>query len=130
MVNDVTLIGNVGGPPEIFGASSKVASLSVATSRSWKDKDDNWQEETEWHSVKCFGRLAESVEKNISKGQQVYVSGHLKTEKWEQEGQKRSKVVVIADKIRRLGARSDNPGPVTDPGPAPFPEAETDDLPF
>lgn len=85
-VNKVILIGNLGRDPEIRNTSdgSKIASFSVATSESWKDKQSGERKEkTEWHRVAVFNdRLSEVVEKYLKKGSKVYVEGSLQTRKW------------------------------------------------
>lgn len=84
-VNKVTLLGRLGKDPEIRVTQSgdKVASLSLATSESWKDKSGTKQERTEWHRVVIFGKLAEIVEKYVGKGDQIYLEGKLVTRKWQ-----------------------------------------------
>jgi single-strand DNA-binding protein len=109
MVNKVVLIGNLGRDPEVrttSGAQS-VASLRIATSRSWTDKQSGQRkEETEWHDVEVWGKQAEQCREYLSKGRQVYVEGRLKTDKWQdkQSGQDRYKVKVVADTVRFLGS--------------------------
>ena len=85
-LNKVTLIGNLGGDPEIKYAAngSAIANLSIATNESWFDKNTNERiEKTEWHRVCIFGKLAEIVEKSLSKGSKVYIEGKLQTRKWQ-----------------------------------------------
>ena len=85
-VNKVILIGNVGKDPEIrhTQAGAKIASMSIATSESWKDKQSGEKrEKTEWHRISIFDeKLAEIVEKYVKKGSKVYVEGSLQTRKW------------------------------------------------
>lgn len=99
--NKVILIGRVGQDPKLtyLPSGSPVVELSVATDESFKDRDGNKQERTEWHRVKVFGRSAEFVKQYIGKGRLVYVEGTLKTRSWDdQQGQKRytTEVVVTA----------------------------------
>jgi len=85
-LNKVTLIGNLGSDPEIKYAAngSAIANLSIATNESWFDKNTNEKiEKTEWHRVCIFGKLAEIVEKSLSKGSKVYIEGKLQTRKWQ-----------------------------------------------
>lgn len=85
-VNKVILIGNVGKDPEIRETSEgkKIASFSLATSDTWKDKNGERQEKTEWHRVVIFNQgLAEIAERYVKKGSKLYVSGALQTRKWE-----------------------------------------------
>lgn len=84
-INRVTLVGNLGQDPDIrlLPDGSKVANFTVATSESWLDKTScEKREDTEWHRVAVFGKLAEVVEKYLVKGTQVYLEGSLKTRKW------------------------------------------------
>ena len=108
MVNKVILVGNLGKDPEVRYTSGgqAVASLRVATSRSWTDKQSGQRkEETEWHEVEVWGKQAEQCGEYLAKGRQVYVEGRLKTDKWQdkQSGQDRFKVKVVADTVRFLG---------------------------
>ncbi|GEJ56719.1 single-stranded DNA-binding protein [Anaeromyxobacter diazotrophicus] len=108
MVNKVILVGNLGKDPEVRYTSGgqAVASLRIATSRSWTDKASGQRkEETEWHDVEVWGKQAEQCGEYLAKGRQVYVEGRLKTDKWQDKtsGQERSKVKVVADTVRFLG---------------------------
>ena len=110
MVNKVILVGNLGRDPEVRYTSGgqAVATLRIATSRSWTDKQSGQRkEETEWHDVEVWGKQAEQCGEYLAKGRQVYVEGRLKTDKWQdkQSGQERSKVKVVADTVRFLGGR-------------------------
>jgi single-strand DNA-binding protein len=123
------LIGNLGQDPEIRYTQSNtpVANLSVATTDSWKDKDGEWQEKTEWHRVVVFGYLAEKAEK-LRKGQQVYVLGKNETRKWEKDGQYHYTTEVKAKSLYALGRKGEGrPAGVDDTGhfnPPPMPEEE------
>ena len=93
-VNRVELIGNLGRDPEIRSTQQgkKIATLSIATSESWKDQQSGeWRERTEWHRVVVFNEgLAKVVEKRLEKGMKVRIEGKLRTRKWEdQSGQDR-----------------------------------------
>ena len=99
-INKVILIGNVGGDPEIrrMPSGDPVANVSLATSESWKDKQGQKQERTEWHRVVFFGKVAEVVEKYVRKGSKLYVEGKLRTRKWQdQGGQDRYTTEVVVD---------------------------------
>ena len=105
MINKVILVGNLGQDPELKYTQSgtAVATLSVATNRSWKDKDDNWQDETEWHRVIVWAQSAENCANNYSKGNKVYVEGRLQTRKWQdQSGNDRYTTEIVANVIRNL----------------------------
>jgi single-strand DNA-binding protein len=92
-VNKVILVGNLGDDPEARSLNNggEVVNLRVATSESWKDRDGNRQERTEWHRVVIFNeKLAEVAQKYIRKGSKIYVEGQLSTRKWtDQSGQER-----------------------------------------
>ncbi len=106
MVNKVILIGNLGQDPELRSTQGgqSVASLRVATAEKFKDKDGNWQERTEWHSVVVWGRQAETVHQYCKKGKQLYIEGRLQTRKWQdKEGKDRYSTEIVADTVRFLG---------------------------
>jgi len=107
MFNKVFLLGNLGRDPEVRSLPSgqPVANFSMATSRKWRDRDGNQQEQTEWHFVVCFGRLAEIAGQYLTKGKQVFVEGRLQTRSWDDRnsGEKRYRTEVIADNFQMLG---------------------------
>ncbi len=109
-INKVILIGNVGGDPEVRNMpnGNAVATLSIATSESWKDKETgNKQERTEWHRVVCFNRLGEIAAEYIRKGSKLYVEGSLRTRKWQdQQGQDRYTTEIVASDIQMLDSKS------------------------
>lgn len=111
MVNKVILIGNLGRDPEVRSTPSgqTVASFSLATSRRWRDRDGNRQEQTEWHNIVCWGRSAEIAGQYLTKGKQIYVEGRLQTRSWEdkQSGEKKYRTEVICESFQMLGQRSD-----------------------
>ncbi len=84
-LNKVTLLGNLGKAPETytFSSGSKKVSFSVATKDGYKAKDGQWVEETEWHNVSVYGRLAEVAEKYLRKGSKIYLEGRCRTRSWE-----------------------------------------------
>ncbi|MCX7032611.1 MAG: single-stranded DNA-binding protein [Arenimonas sp.] len=105
-INKVILVGNLGNDPEVrySQSGSAITTLSVATSESWKDKDGNQQERTEWHRVKAFGRLAEIMGEYLKKGRQVYIEGSLRTEKYtDKNGVEKYSTDIIADEMQMLG---------------------------
>jgi len=108
-VNKVILIGNLGRDPEVRYApsGSAICNVTIATSRQWKDKTSGEkQEETEWHRVVFYDRLAEIAGEYLKKGRSVYVEGRLKTRKWQdKEGQDRYTTEVIAQEMQLLGSR-------------------------
>lgn len=113
-VNKVILVGNVGGDPEVRYApnGTAFANITLATSESWKDKQTGQlQERTEWHRVVFSGKLAEIVGQYVTKGQQLYIEGKLRTRKWQaQDGQDRytTEILVGVDgQMQMLGGKSD-----------------------
>jgi single-strand DNA-binding protein len=108
-INKVILIGNLGKDPEIRYTpnGAAICSIRLATTRSWKDKTSNEKvEETEWHSVVFFDRLAEIAGEYLKKGRSVYVEGRLKTRKWQdKEGHDRYTTEIIGDDMKMLGSR-------------------------
>jgi single-strand DNA-binding protein len=103
-VNKVILVGNLGQDPEArtFSNGGEVVNLRVATSESWKDRDGNRQERTEWHSVAIFNENLGRVAKNyLRKGSKVYIEGQLQTRKWQdQSGNDRYTTEVVLQKFR------------------------------
>ena len=114
-VNKVIIIGNLGRDPEVRYAASGAAicNVAIATSRSWKDKTSGErQEETEWHSVVFYDRLAEIAGEYLKKGKSVYVEGRLKTRKWtDKDGAEKYTTEIIAQEMTMLGGREDGAGP-------------------
>ncbi len=108
-VNKVILVGNLGRDPETRYSTSGAAicNITVATSRQWKDKaSGEKREETEWHRVVFYDRLAEIAGEYLKKGRPVYVEGRLKTRKWQdKEGQDRYMTEIIAEEMQLLGSR-------------------------
>ena len=108
-VNKVILVGNLGADPETrYGASgSAITNIRIATSESWTDRQTNERrEQTEWHRVVMFGRLAEIAEQYLRKGRQVYIEGRIQTRKWQgQDGQDRYTTEVVANEMQMLGGR-------------------------
>lgn len=108
-VNKVILVGNLGKDPEVryMPSGDAITNITLATTDSWKDKNGEKQEKTEWHRVAFFGRLAEIAGEYLKKGSQVYVEGRLQTRKWQdKEGQDRYTTEIIADRMQMLGSRS------------------------
>jgi single-strand DNA-binding protein len=108
-VNKVILIGNLGKDPEIryMPSGDALASFSIATTETWKDKSGEKQEKTEWHRISMFGRQAEIAGEYLKKGSSVYLEGRLQTRKWQnKEGQDQYTTEVVADRMQMLGGRS------------------------
>ena len=108
-VNKVILIGNLGRDPEVrFAPSgSSICNVTIATSRQWKNKDSGErQEETEWHRVVFYDRLAEIAGEYLKKGKSVYIEGRLKTRKWtDKDGVEKYTTEIIAQEMTMLGSR-------------------------
>jgi single-strand DNA-binding protein len=108
-VNKVILVGNLGADPDIkyMPSGSAIANVNLATSRSWKDKNSGEQrDQTEWHRVVFFDRLAEIVGEYLKKGSQVYVEGRLQTRKWQdKQGVDRYSTEIVAHEMQMLGSR-------------------------
>jgi single-strand DNA-binding protein len=134
-VNKVILIGNLGRDPEVRYAPSGAAicNVTIATSRQWKDKTSGErQEETEWHRVVFYDRLAEIAGEYLKKGRPVYVEGRLKTRKWtDKDGVEKYTTEIVAAEMQLLGGREGGGGaggddmgaPAAAPRSAPAPRA-------
>lgn len=108
MINKVILIGNLGRDPEVrhLESGTTVAKFSVATNESYKDKSGEWQTLTEWHNVVAWRGLAQRVERDLKKGNMVFVEGKLTTRKWQdQNGNDRYTTEVVANNLRSLERR-------------------------
>ncbi|MDP6946151.1 MAG: single-stranded DNA-binding protein [Myxococcota bacterium] len=105
-VNKVIIIGNLGADPELrtTGGGAQVANLRIATSRNYTDKQGQRREETEWHSVVLWNKLAELAQRYLQKGRKVYIEGRLQTRDWvdQQSGQKRYKTEIVAQEMTFL----------------------------
>lgn len=131
-VNKVILVGNLGKDPEVryLEGGTAVANFSLATSETYKDKSGQRVEQTEWHNVVVWRKLAEIAEKFLKKGMTIYLEGKLRSRSWDdKDGQKRYTTEIVADTFTILSKKEntssssqmeeDNSGPST-----------TDDLPF
>ncbi|WP_338860811.1 single-stranded DNA-binding protein [Xenorhabdus griffiniae] len=132
-INKVILVGNLGQDPEIryLPTGGTVATLSMATSESWRDKQTGeMREKTEWHQVVIFGKLAEIAAEYLQKGAQVYIEGQLQTRKWQdQQGQDRYSTEVVVNvngTMQMLGSRGEAKQTAVQPTghkPAPKPQS-------
>lgn len=108
-INKVILIGNLGADPEVryMPSGGAVCNLSVATSESWTDKQTGEKrEQTEWHRVTVYQRLAEIAGEYLKKGSKVYLEGRLRTRKWQgQDGQDRYTTEIVANDMQMLDSR-------------------------
>ena len=116
MINKVILIGNVGQDPEVrytgdVNNGAKVATIRLATSERYRDRNGNIQEHTEWHTVVVWRNTADVVEKYVKKGTQLYVEGKIRTRSWEdQTGNKRYTTEIMADTLQLLGRKPEGQG--------------------
>ena len=110
-VNKVILLGHLGKDPELryTPTNTPVAKFSIATNSRYKDKEGNWQDQTEWHNVVCWQRLAEIANEYLKKGNQVYIEGRIQTHSWDdkQTGQKKYMTEIIANDMVLLGGRGE-----------------------
>lgn len=113
MINKVMLIGNLGADPELRYTQdgAPFASFSVATTERWKGQDGQMQEQTEWHRVVAWRRLAEICGEYLSKGSRVYIEGKLQTRKWkDQNGNDRYTTEIQAREMKMLSPRGTTGG--------------------
>ena len=139
MVNKVILVGNLGRDPELRTTTSgqPVANFTMATSRKWKNRDGERQEDTEWHTIVCWGRQAEIAGQYLTKGKQIYVEGRIQTRSWDdrESGEKKYRTEIICDNFQMLGSRGSSydggEGRQSEPSQAPPAAAPADDdIPF
>ena len=140
-VNKVILVGNVGRDPETrrLPSGDTVTNISIASTDRYKDNQSGaMRENTEWHRVAFFGKIAEIAEKYLRKGSQVYVEGRLRTRKWtDQSGQEKYSTEIVAETMQMLGSRPAGAGesgsysPPASQGAAPrIQDMPDDDIPF
>jgi single-strand DNA-binding protein len=118
-VNKVILVGNLGRDAELryTPGGAAVATLNLATTEVWNDRNNQRQEKTEWHRVVLWGKQAESLQEYLTKGKQIYVEGRLQTRQWDdKEGQKRYTTEIKADRITLLGGGGGRGGGGSDYG--------------
>ena len=107
-INKVILVGNLGRDPDTryLPSGGAVTNVSLATSRSWKDRDSGEQKEkTEWHRIVFFNRLAEIAGEYLKRGSKVYVEGELRTREWEKEGQKHFTTEIVGNEMQMLDSK-------------------------
>ncbi len=136
-VNKVILVGNLGADPEVRSLESgtKVANFNIATTETFKDRNGEKQEKTEWHRIVLWRGLADVAENFLKKGRQIYIEGRLRTRQWEdKEGVKKYTTEIYGDNMVMLGGKPGGEPPptskeeITEKEP---PAHETDDdLPF
>lgn len=118
--NQVVLMGNLTRDPELRTTpnGTNVCSFSLALNRSYKGADGNWQEATDYIDIVAWGPLGERVAQYLTKGRPALVSGRLQSRSWEQDGQKRSKVEVVAQDVTFLGGGGGGQAPAGSDEPA------------
>ena len=126
-VNQVILMGNLTRDPELRQTPSgqSVCSFSLALNRAYKDQSGEWQEATDFIDVVCWGPLAERVSQYMAKGRRCLVQGRLQSRNWEQDGQKRSKVEVLANDVTFLDGRGEGEGGAPAAGGSSAPRASS-----
>ena len=132
-VNRMTIIGNLGSDPEMryTPGGRPVTSFSVATNWRYTTSEGERKEETEWFSIVAWGKLAEQCNQFLTKGRLVYIEGRLRTHTWEgQDGQRRSRNEIVADRVKFLDRQGAAPFPEGKPDEAEHGELEPDDIPF
>jgi single-strand DNA-binding protein len=109
-LNQVTLMGNLTRDPELRQTPNgqNVCGFSLALNRSYRDANGEWQEATDYIDIVAWGPLGERVNQYLTKGRRCLVVGRLQSRSWEQDGQKRSKVEVLANDVTFLDGRGDN----------------------
>ena len=143
-VNKVILVGHLGANPEVryTAGGQPVANLRIATTERWVNKNGEKTEQTEWHRVVAWGKLAEICGQYLQKGKQVYIEGKIRTRQWQdQQGQKRYSTEVVASNMVMLGRAGDRSEMMEEPVTVPADDfgagqnpdldpANDDDLPF
>jgi single-strand DNA-binding protein len=127
-LNKVMLIGNVGRDPEInvTGSGVRVATMRLATTESWKDRDGVQHDHTDWHTIVAWRGLAEVIERLVRRGSRVFIEGKLQTRNYEdKEGIKRYVTEVIAENVLVLDSKK-----VEGDNEAAEPNTNSDDIPF
>ncbi len=136
-INKVILVGNLGRDPEVkeLEGGTKVARFTLATTESYKDRNGERKDLTEWHNIVCWRNLAEIAEKWLIKGKQIYLEGKLRSRSWEDNGVKKYTTEIVADNFVMLGRAetssvSSSPDGISNmPSEPPLTE-EMDNLPF
>ena len=141
-VNKVILVGNLGRDAELryTPGGAAVATLNLATTEIWNDKEGQRQEKTEWHRVILWGKQAETLNQYLQKGKQIYVEGRLQTRQWDdKDGNKRYTTEVRGDRVVLLSSGGGGGGgsrggsmrsEMPQGGPDAVPELSEDDIPF
>ena len=137
-MNKVTLIGRIGKDPETryLPNGTAITDLSLATSRRWTDKQTNERkEETQWHNLVFFGKLAETAGKYVKKGDQLAIEGEIEYQQWEKDGEKKYRTVIRCQGLELLGGKQNQSTDSNKATAKPEPQAQNhddfdDDIPF
>jgi single-strand DNA-binding protein len=140
-INKAIIVGRLGKDPEVryMPSGGAVATFSVATSDSWKDKvTGEKKERTEWHRIVAYDKLGEICGEYLAKGRQVYVEGRLQTREWQdKDGNKKTTTEIVATDVQFLGSKESGSPPkgpeakgFQDAPVRSFPESSDDDIPF
>ena len=130
-VNKAILVGRLGKDPETryMTSGEAVTNATLATSETWKDKDGEKQEKTEWHNLTFYRKLAEIAGEYLKKGSLIYVEGKIQTRKWQdKEGKDRYTTEIIVNQMQMLGGKSDQPEQKVEQKPAQTTKAAFDDF--
>lgn len=127
-VNKALIVGRLGQDPIIkyTDGGLAIANFSLATSESFKNKDGEKEEKTEWHNIVAFGKLAEVCGEYLTKGKQIYLEGRLQTSNWEKEGVKHYKTEIVASNMQMLGSKGDDSPRASETATMP----DSDPIPF
>lgn len=134
-INKVILIGNLGADPEVkhLPTGDAVANLRLATTDTWKNKEGQKQEATEWHRISFFGKQAETLGQYCTKGSSLYIEGSIRTRKYvDKDGVEKYSTEIKGDRFQFLGGRRDSessPAPQRSSAPS-QPNDFDDDIPF
>lgn len=131
-INKAMVYGNLTRDPEMKALPSgqNVTNMSLATNRTYNDRDGNKQVEVEFHNVVVFGKQAENVAKYLTKGSGAFVEGRLQTRSWEKDGQKQYRTEIVADFVQFGAKNSDAPKKEVRAPDFPEEEINPEDIPF
>lgn len=134
-MNKVILLGHIGQDAQLttIQSGSKVAKFSIATTKRWKDKEGNKKEQTEWHNIECWDKVAEIAEKYFKKGTKLLVEGEIKTDQYEKDGVKQYRTKIVMKEFEFAGSNNTEAKSEPEPSTTAKPEQHTqpeNDLPF
>jgi len=130
-VNKVIIVGNLGSDPESKSAGdTPLTTASIATTETWKNKEGEVQERTEWHRIVAWRKAGEILANYGKKGDKIYVEGSLQTKSWGDEGDKKYSTEVVVRDLTFLGGAKRVSGGSSEPRPVPDSPANEDELPF